>query len=107
MRKGNNDNNDNDKQNISSVRKVYPAPRIYLLPATVPKLNDFLPWDFLARNFHIFQLVQRAEVDEEEGRLVMPTVKPEDAGRNIHIVIRCPSVIHCHHYIVNMCPSCR
>ena len=32
----------------------------------------------LTRN--ILQLVQRAEVDEEEGRLVMPSVKPDDAG---------------------------
>ena len=33
---------------------------------------------FLTRN--MLQLVQRAEMDEEEGRLVMPSVKPDDAG---------------------------
>ena len=29
----------------------------------------------------MLQLVQRAEVDEEEERLVMPSVKPDDAGK--------------------------
>ena len=43
--------------------------------------NLMLFYVFSEENFHIFQLVQRAEVDEdEEGRLVMPSVKPEDAG---------------------------
>ena len=53
---------------------------LYILPATiVPKLNDFLCVCFLTRN--TLQLVQRAELDEEEERLVMSSVKPDDAGK--------------------------
>ena len=50
--------------------------------------NLMLFYVFSEENFHIFQLVQRAEVDEdEEGRLVIPSVKPEDAGGHIFIFV--------------------